>query len=64
MSSRTFNPVYFGWGLGTMGMSSMLNTQTAMLLFYLTSVAGISPALAGSLIFLSKMYDGVTDPLM
>ncbi len=56
--------LYFGWSLGTLAMSSLLNTQTAMLMVYLISAVGIAPALAGSLVFISKIYDGVTDPLM
>ncbi len=64
MKTSGFVPLYFGWSLGTIGMSALLNTQTAMLQYYLTSVIGIAPALAGTLIFASKMYDGVTDPVM
>ena len=56
--------LYFGWSLGTLAMSSLLNTQTAMLMVYLISAVGIAPAVAGSLVFISKIYDGVTDPLM
>jgi len=56
--------LYFGWSLGTLAMSSLLNTQTAMLMVYLISAIGIAPALAGSLVFVAKIYDGVTDPLM
>ena len=47
-----------------MAMSSLLNTQTAMLMIYLISAVGIAPALAGSLVFISKIYDGITDPVM
>ena len=56
--------LYFGWSLGTLAMSSLLNTQTAMLMVYLISAVGVAPALAGSLVFVSKIYDGVTDPVM
>jgi len=45
-------------------MSSLLNTQTAMLMIYLISAVGIAPAVAGSLVFISKIYDGITDPIM
>ena len=64
--SATPSPMrlYFGWSLGTLAMSSLLNTQTAMLMVYLISAVGVAPALAGSLVFISKIYDGVTDPLM
>ena len=64
--SATPSPMrlYFGWSLGTLAMSSLLNTQTAMLMVYLISAVGVAPALAGSLVFVSKIYDGVTDPVM
>lgn len=63
-ASKGFVPLYFGWSLGTLAMSTLLNTQTALLMAYLISVVGIAPAVAGSLLFFSKIYDGMTDPLM
>ena len=64
--SETHSPMrlYFGWSLGTLAMSSLLNTQTAMLMVYLISAVGIAPAVAGGLVFVSKIYDGITDPVM
>lgn len=62
--SKGFVPMYFGWSLGTLAMSTLLNTQTALLMAYLISVVGIAPAVVGSILFLSKLYDGLTDPLM
>jgi len=35
-----------------------------MLMIYLISAVGIAPAVAGSLVFISKIYDGITDPIM
>ncbi len=64
MAPRGFVPLYFGWSLGTLAMSTLLNTQTALLLVYLINVVGVGPAIAGSLVFFSKLYDGVTDPVM
>ena len=64
MKTQGFVKLYFGWSLGTLAMSSLLNTQTALLMAYLISVVGIAPAVAGTLLFVSKMYDGVTDPVM
>lgn len=53
-----------GWGLGTFGMSLMFQAVSLLVLHYLVDYAGISAALAGSLIGLAKAYDAVTDPLM
>ena len=64
MKTQGFVKLYFGWSLGTLAMSSLLNTQTALLMAYLINVVGIAPAVAGTLLFVSKMYDGVTDPVM
>lgn len=64
MATRGFVPLYFGWSLGTLSMSTLLNTQTALLMVYLINVVGIAPATAGSLLFVSKIYDGMTDPVM
>lgn len=51
----------FGWGLGSLGLSTILNTLNVLLVAYLTLVVGLEPALAGSLILLAKIYDVVTD---
>ncbi len=53
--------IVFGWGLGSLGLSTILNTLNVLLLAYLTVVVGIEPALAGALILFAKLYDVVTD---
>jgi GPH family glycoside/pentoside/hexuronide:cation symporter len=64
LKTQSIIRLYFGWSLGTLAMSTLLNTQTALLMAYLINVLGIGPAVAGSLMFISKIYDGVTDPMM
>ena len=56
--------VYLGWSVGTLGVSILLNTQNATVLFFLVTVLGIEPWLAGAIVTGSKLYDVVTDPLM
>lgn len=51
----------FGWGLGSLGLATILNTLNVLLIAYLTLVVGIEPAVAGSLILAAKIYDVVTD---
>lgn len=52
----------FGCGQGVeVSATFVANT---FLLFYLTSVAGISPAMAGAIIFVSLVVDAVADPLI
>ena len=58
------NPVHMSWGFGTLGTISMINSVTTLYLFFLVGIIGVEPALAGTLIFISKIFDVVTDPLM
>ena len=52
----------FGCGQGVeVSATFVANT---FLLFYLTSVAGISPAVAGAIIFASLVIDAIADPLI
>lgn len=52
------------WGVGALGVAVLMNGIATLALFYMTSVLGMDPALAGTLIFASKMFDVVTDPLV
>jgi len=53
--------IVLGWGLGSLGLATILNTLNVLLIAYLTLVVGLEPALAGSLILIAKLYDVVTD---
>ncbi len=53
--------IVVGWGLGSLGLATILNTLNVLLLAYLTVVVGVEPALAGALILAAKLYDVVTD---
>lgn len=57
----TTNRIVIGWGLGSLGLATILNTLNVLLLAYLTLVVGLEPALAGSLILIAKVYDVITD---
>lgn len=52
------------WGIGSLGSITMISAVSSLYLFFLVSVVGLEPALAGSLIFASKLVDMVSDPLM
>ncbi len=54
----------FGWGIGSLGGTTLINGVTFLALFYLSNVIGMEPALAGSLLFGAKLFDIATDPLM
>jgi glycoside/pentoside/hexuronide:cation symporter, GPH family len=51
------------WATGALGVAVLMNGISALMLFYLTNVVGLDAWMAGTIIFLSKIYDAVTDPL-
>ena len=53
-----------GWAAGTHGTSTMIGVLVTIMLGYLTTVLGIEAAIAGAIIFASRLYDLVIDPLM
>lgn len=56
------NPVHLAWGMGSLGTITMITSISNLYLFFLVSVLKIAPALAGTLIFVSKVFDTVSDP--
>lgn len=56
--------MHLGWGVGSLGTITMINSVSALYLFFLVSIVGMQPALAGLLLFVSKVVDIVSDPLM
>jgi GPH family glycoside/pentoside/hexuronide:cation symporter len=58
------NRTYAGWALGSFATSVLVNTAGLLNMRFMTDELGLSAALAGSLLALSKIYDGITDPLM
>ncbi len=54
----------FGWAVGAHGSQVMIGIYSFYLLFYLTGVLGIDALRAGQIIFVVRLYDLVTDPLM
>ena len=53
-----------GFGIGTVGVSIMLNTVTAFYPAFMSTVLGQSPELAGYLLMGSKLVDAVIDLLI
>jgi GPH family glycoside/pentoside/hexuronide:cation symporter len=51
------------WAVGAFGVAILMNGISALALFYFVSVIGIAAGAAGFLIFLSKIYDAVSDPI-
>lgn len=60
----SFNWLHPGWGIGSLGAALFLNGINFLLLFFLTTVLHINPAVAGLLITAGKIWDMVTNPLV
>ncbi|WP_439534673.1 MFS transporter [Polymorphobacter sp.] len=54
----------FAWGIGSVGTVTVLTVTSLLLLFFMTTVLGIAPALAGGLLFGAKLFDAVAAPIM
>jgi len=52
------------WAFGAYGVAFMMNAVAGLTFFYLISVLNVSPALAGIVIFLPKLFDAITDPII
>ncbi len=52
------------WGFGSVGTATVINVGSLLLLFFMTAVLGIAPALAGTLLFAAKLCDAVAAPLV
>jgi glycoside/pentoside/hexuronide:cation symporter, GPH family len=52
------------FGAGDFGTAVTANLQAFFSLFFLTSVAGLNPAWAGSILLVSKVWDAVNDPIV
>ncbi len=57
-------PFQLGFGVGQVGGSILANTPALILLFFMTDVLAIPPALAGLAVFIPKVWVIVFDPLM
>lgn len=54
----------WSWGLGSFGTITYINTVTALVLVYLTTIVKIDPLLAGALVTGARVFDAFTDPFM
>ena len=52
------------WAAGSVATAAISNIISIYGLFYLSSVGGLNIGTAGVLIFASKLYDAITDPIM
>ena len=53
-----------GWGSGAFGIALLMNGIAGLILLFAASILQIEPWLAGTVIFLAKLIDVVTDPIV
>lgn len=63
-SARLSLRTKLAYGVGGLGVEIPNNILVFFLLFFLTSVAGLNPTLAGSILLISKVWDAINDPLI
>lgn len=54
----------FIYGLGDWGTSAATTARNAFWFVFLTNVVGIGPGLAGTVVLIGKIWDGINDPLV
>lgn len=54
----------WSWATGSLATGAVYNAMALFSLYFLTQVLDVSPALAGTLLLFTKIYDAITDPLM
>jgi GPH family glycoside/pentoside/hexuronide:cation symporter len=54
--------VKLGYGAAEGGLTSTFNLVYFFLLFFLTDIVGINPALAGTVLMVATLFDAITDP--
>ncbi|NHZ84414.1 MAG: MFS transporter [Planctomycetia bacterium] len=53
-----------GYGIGDIGSNIFIVTSGLFLLFFLTNILGVNPALAGLMLLFPKLWDVISDPIM
>lgn len=54
----------FSYGCGDLGCNIIYSAMSAFLLFYYTDYVHVSAATIGTIMLLSRVFDGVTDLIM
>ena len=54
----------FGWGIGSFSSASLVSAVGLLHLRFMTDSLGLSIALAGALVVVSRVYDTVLDPIV
>ncbi|UCG73535.1 MAG: MFS transporter [Chromatiales bacterium] len=52
------------FGIGSLGQATILNSTSVLLLFFMTNLLGIRPSVGGALLFISKLVDVASNPVI
>lgn len=52
------------WASGSLATGALYNAMALFSLFFMTSFLGIEAGVAGTIVLISKVFDGITDPVM
>ncbi|MEL7197778.1 MAG: MFS transporter [Pseudomonadota bacterium] len=52
------------WASGSFATGALFNAMALFALFYMTTFLGVAPAIAGTIILVARIYDGIIDPLI
>jgi len=63
-SEKLSLPTKLAYGAGDLGPAITANLLAFFLLVFFTNVAGLNPALAGSILMIGKVWDAVNDPIV
>lgn len=64
MSDPLSTRIRAGFGFGSVATGAFSTVPGLLLLFYMTEVLAIPAAVAGTIVFVPKLWDAVTDPFM
>lgn len=65
-SKLTFGKIFerFAYGCGDFGCNIIYTAMSAFLLFYYTDYAGVSAMAVGTIMMISRIFDGISDIVM
>jgi glycoside/pentoside/hexuronide:cation symporter, GPH family len=63
-AARSGQFAHVAWGVGSLGTITYINTVAAVGLVFLTTVLGIEPGIAGTMMTAARLFDAFSDPAM
>ena len=61
---RLSTGIKVSWGIGALGTAILMNSVSALIVYYLARVVGMESWIAGLLLSLGRILDAGTDPFM